>query len=277
MVLNGVGLQNATQNRFEMQGKESEKTFGLNRINFGARTYNPTSVVWDRIDLMAGKHYNFTPYNYVLNSPLKYIDPYGLDTLSSKDSNFNWDKVRGGDIVDGTYVLDEAKVIGIKNTYGPENGYESGTLVDFISRYKLKSISNVQHELDQNRNIGKFSSQAGGPALRFIEHPKKKGKFIDMRHFTIVGYDYRTLLGAALEFLQLFKYPKSAMNPQDFWSNALGENFRTLYGGMLQKNPENFTEYLNDYLNNTASNRAVVNSYYKEIIKNFKETSNGDN
>jgi len=44
VVLNGLGQQNATQNRFEMQGKESEKTFGLNRINLGALVHKYLTV-----------------------------------------------------------------------------------------------------------------------------------------------------------------------------------------------------------------------------------------
>ena len=60
-----------------MQGKESEKTFGLNRINFGARTYNPTSVVWDRIDPLADKMPFTSPFNYNFNNPLRFIDKDG--------------------------------------------------------------------------------------------------------------------------------------------------------------------------------------------------------
>jgi len=40
--LNGTGVVNSVQNRWELQGKEKESTFNLNRINFGARVYNPT-------------------------------------------------------------------------------------------------------------------------------------------------------------------------------------------------------------------------------------------
>ena len=45
-----IGISNAFQNRWEFQGKTKEATFGLNRVDFGARTMNPITTVWDRID-----------------------------------------------------------------------------------------------------------------------------------------------------------------------------------------------------------------------------------
>ena len=75
--LNGIGSVNSFQNRYEMQGHEKEATFGLNRINFGARTLNPTTGIWDRIDPMSEKYYGFSPYNYTLNNPINAIDPDG--------------------------------------------------------------------------------------------------------------------------------------------------------------------------------------------------------
>ncbi len=79
VVLNGLGQQNAFQNRFEMQGKESEKTFGLNRINFGARTFNPTTGVWDRSDPLSEQMRRWSPYNYNFDNPLRFIDPDGME------------------------------------------------------------------------------------------------------------------------------------------------------------------------------------------------------
>ena len=81
VVLNGVGKTNATQNLFEMQGKESEKTFDLNRINLGARTANPTTGVFHRIDPLADIAPNFSPVAYVNNNPVALIDPDGMKTV----------------------------------------------------------------------------------------------------------------------------------------------------------------------------------------------------
>jgi hypothetical protein len=33
------------------------------------------------VDPLAEWHFNYTPYHYCLNNPIKYIDPFGLDTI----------------------------------------------------------------------------------------------------------------------------------------------------------------------------------------------------
>jgi RHS repeat-associated protein len=77
VVLRGVGQVNNTQNRYEFQGKESEKTFGLNRVNLGARTVNPTTGRMDNIDPLSEKYFTYSPYSYVHNNSVNAIDPDG--------------------------------------------------------------------------------------------------------------------------------------------------------------------------------------------------------
>ncbi len=82
VVLRGVGQINNYQNRYEFQGKESEKTFGLNRINLGARTMNPTIGRMDRVDRFADKYLGLSTYQYAGNNPIKFIDVNG-DSLTA--------------------------------------------------------------------------------------------------------------------------------------------------------------------------------------------------
>ena len=72
-----IGVNNTYQNRWEMQGKSREMTFGMNRVDFGARTFNPITFVWDRIDPMADARVWVTPYNMAQNNPINRIDPDG--------------------------------------------------------------------------------------------------------------------------------------------------------------------------------------------------------
>jgi RHS repeat-associated protein len=77
IVLKNTQLLNGMQNRHEYQGKETEMTFGLNRVNLGARTYNSTIARFDKVDALSEKYLKFSPYVYVHNNPANAIDPDG--------------------------------------------------------------------------------------------------------------------------------------------------------------------------------------------------------
>ena len=114
VVLNGLGQQNPFQNRFEMQGKESEKTFGLNRINLGARTVNPTTGVFDRVDPLAEASEFYSPYVFAANDPISNIDFLGLTDINA-------------DGIDDGQTLPELVVTGKRdNSEGTLNAIQTG-------------------------------------------------------------------------------------------------------------------------------------------------------
>jgi len=79
VVLNGLGQQNPTQNRWEFLNREKESTFGLNLIRLGERGYNPTNGRFDRVDSksdVAGQE-SLTTYQYGYNNPVLQSDPNG--------------------------------------------------------------------------------------------------------------------------------------------------------------------------------------------------------
>jgi len=68
-------LQGASKNKFT--GKERDEDFGLNWDYFGGRTYDWLIGRWPAVDPLWFKHPDVSPYVYVLNNPLLYIDPDG--------------------------------------------------------------------------------------------------------------------------------------------------------------------------------------------------------
>lgn len=75
MVMNGLALENSSTNKYKYNGKEYQEETGW--LDYGARMYDPSLARWSAIDLMAEEYTGYSPYNYVLNNPIKLIDPDG--------------------------------------------------------------------------------------------------------------------------------------------------------------------------------------------------------
>lgn len=62
---------------YKYNGKELNKD--LNLYDYSARHYAPSIGRFTTMDPLAEKYYNISPYAYVANNPLKFIDPTGED------------------------------------------------------------------------------------------------------------------------------------------------------------------------------------------------------
>jgi hypothetical protein len=71
------------RNKFQLH--ESETTFGLNRVNFGFRSYNPTIGLFDGADLLGDINEAFSPMAFVNGDLVNNIDIDGLYASNSFD------------------------------------------------------------------------------------------------------------------------------------------------------------------------------------------------
>jgi len=111
----------------------------LNRVDFGARTMNQITTVWDRIDPLAEKHPFESSYVFVHNNPIMYVDPDGRDGIRVIDDKNKTITVRAV-----YYVQTE------KSTYFTENG-KTRTL----DSYSAKDVASMQG------NYNKYLNEAG--------------------------------------------------------------------------------------------------------------------
>ena len=92
----GYPLENRTYNgdsiKYKYTGKELDKESFYDY--FGARYYDARIANWTSVDPLMEKHFDFSPYNYVLRNPLELVDPDGqqISTIQGALNIYNWYK-----------------------------------------------------------------------------------------------------------------------------------------------------------------------------------------
>ena len=68
---------NENVQKYKFEGKELDRTFGLDNYDVHARQYFAMMPSWDRIDVKAEDYYSFSPYAYCGGDPVNKIDKNG--------------------------------------------------------------------------------------------------------------------------------------------------------------------------------------------------------
>lgn len=75
-VIGGID-NNPTLQPYKFEGKEFDRTYGLDWYDIHARQYDPVVPSWHKLDPLAEKYYWISPYAYCANNPVNYADING--------------------------------------------------------------------------------------------------------------------------------------------------------------------------------------------------------
>lgn len=144
--------------RFKFNGKELDRTNGLNWYDYGARNYDAAIVRWDGMDKLCEKYYPFTPYGYCKNNFVNAIDLdgnrivvwYKDDKGKDKSFVFTGKKIK---IPDNQFVRDFVQAY----NYNVGNG--GGKAMQFAAKadydYHIEDATNQEEVVTIYHNGGR--------------------------------------------------------------------------------------------------------------------------
>jgi RHS repeat-associated protein len=164
MVFAESALSAQDRQPYKYNGKELDQMHGLNLYDYSARQMEPALGRFTTMYPMCEKYYDWSPYAYVNNNPMKYIDPTGMMTdWFQYEDELIWRDSQAKTITENnkTYnnIGSSAKFDnddGSVSSFYQNVGFRSNTDIDAF-RYILSNPEQLGKQLSSKGNLPDFA------------------------------------------------------------------------------------------------------------------------
>src|SRR5690625_1735404 len=149
--------------RYDFNAKEHQPELGLNWHDYHARNYDAALGRWMNVDPLGEKYSSWSPYNYTLNNPVRFVDPDGMrvdDIIKiTKNEKGKWE-ITNVQIIEGDDIFIVA------------NGDEVRTYTFSDGEYaKRFNVLNLESNDEYTLGVYHISGQDGEGTSGFVVTP----------------------------------------------------------------------------------------------------------
>ncbi len=178
MTFNSYNRAKGRENQFLYNGKEKIEELDLGWYDYGARFYMPDIGRWGVVDALSDKYHSYSPYNYVLNNPLKFIDPDGNDVIIA---------LGGIDYLSNGNTGSSGDLIANLNNWASENGVKDFSARAFAADVGDNVKGDIINYIRENYEVGSDEkliiygySWGGDTGVEIAETLKEVGISVDL-------------------------------------------------------------------------------------------------
>ena len=156
-VIGDISTQESTQ-KYKFEGKELDRSFGLDNYDIHARNYYAMLPMWDRVDPLAEKYYGISPYVYCAGDPVNWKDVDGRDKFYVNSLGYVFNVERCSE----TYLL--GKNLQTKQMESILINEDAKTVLDnlAVKEYEMSRNNPVNSLADVNEKTGNISPGGSG-------------------------------------------------------------------------------------------------------------------